>query len=395
MSFDFDEIIDRRETNSLKYDFAVERGKPADILPLWVADMDFRTPPCVVDALKKSSEHGIFGYTAVKPDNVAILKNWFERRFNWMIDADWLIRTPGVVYALATAIRSLTKPGDSILIQQPVYYPFNRVISINQRKVVNSPLIYVDDRYGIDFNVFERKIRDEQVRLFILCNPHNPVGRVWSRDELERMGDICAAYKVMIVSDEIHADFIYPGYHHVVLADIKPSFRDITITCTAPSKTFNLAGLQIANIVIANPDLRRAFRQEMDQEGYGQVNTMGLVACQAAYRDGEAWLEELRVYLTGNLALMRAMIADEMPGIRLVEPEGTYLAWLDCRGLGLTPQALDDRIVNQARVWLDDGKMFGDEGAGFQRINIACPRSILTRAMRQIRDAVRTQPMIK
>lgn len=310
MSFDFDEIIDRRNTNSLKYDFAVERGKPAGILPLWVADMDFRTPPCVVDALRRSSEHGIFGYTAAKPDDVAILLNWFDRRFRWAIDPDWLVRTPGVIYALATAIRSLTKPGDSILIQQPVYYPFNRVISVNQRKVVNSPLICEDNRYVLDFADFERKIRDERVRMFILCNPHNPVGRVWSRVELERLGDICAAYHVVLVSDEIHADFIYPGNKHVVLADIKPSFQDITITCTAPSKTFNLAGLQIANIVIANPDLRRAFRREMDQEGYGQVNTMGLVACQAAYRDGQAWLEELLAYLGGILTRAIRQIRD-------------------------------------------------------------------------------------
>jgi cystathionine beta-lyase len=203
------------------------------------------------------------------------------------------------------------------------------------------------------------------------------------------MGDICAEHGVIIVSDEIHADFMYPGYHQTILADIKPAFRAITVTCTAPSKTFNLAGLQIANVVIANAEQRRLFRQEMDQQGYGQVNTMGLVACQAAYRDGDGWLDELLVYLAGNLALLRRVVQDEMPGIRLIEPEGTYLAWLDCRGLDLTAQELDERIVHQARVWLDDGRMFGDEGAGFQRINIACPRSTLARALTQLRDALR------
>ena len=390
MTFDFDEIIDRKNTNCLKYDFACERGKPADILPLWVADMDFRTPPCVVDALKRSSEHGIFGYTAVKAEYAEIMRNWFGRQYNWAIEPDWLVRTPGVVYAIATAIRSLTKPGDSILIQQPVYYPFSRVISINQRKVINCPLVCQNQRYMIDFADFERIIREERVRLFILCNPHNPVGRVWSRAELERLGDICAAYGVVIVSDEIHADFVYPGHHHVVLSDIKPSFRDITVTCTAPSKTFNLAGLQIANILIANPDIRHAFRQEMEQEGYGQVNTMGLVACQAAYKGGQTWLDELLVYLKGNLELLRNTVHESLPGIHLVEPEGTYLAWLDCRGLRLPPRDLDALIVNQARVWLDDGAMFGDEGAGFQRINIACPRSTLIQALQQIRDAVGT-----
>lgn len=389
MSFDFDEIIDRRNTNCMKYDFAVERGKPADILPLWVADMDFRTPPCVVDALRRSSEHGIFGYTSIKPDYSEIMQHWFSHRFGWSIEPDWLVRTPGVVYAVATAIRSLTKPGDAILIQQPVYYPFRRMISINGRTVVNSPLICQDNRYSIDFADFEEKIRQENVRMFILCSPHNPVGRVWSRAELERMGDICAAHGVIIVSDEIHADFMYPGNRQTVLSDIRPVFREITVTCTAPSKTFNLAGLQIANIVIANPELRRLFRQEMDQQGYGQVNTMGLIACQAAYRDGQSWLDELLVYLAGNLALLRRVVQDEMPGVRLVEPEGTYLAWLDCRGLGLTAQELDERIVNQGRVWLDDGRMFGDEGTGFQRINIACPRSTLARALTQLRDALR------
>jgi cystathionine beta-lyase len=389
MSFNFDEIIDRRNTNCMKYDFAVERGKPADILPLWVADMDFRTPPCVVDALRQSSEHGIFGYTSVKSDYAAIMQRWFGSRFGWSIEPDWLVRTPGVVYAVATAIRSLTQPGDAILIQQPVYYPFRRMISINGRRVVNSPLVCQDNRYSIDFADFEDKIRQENVRMFILCSPHNPVGRVWTRAELERMGDICAEHGVIIVSDEIHADFMYPGYHQTILADIKPAFRAITVTCTAPSKTFNLAGLQIANVVIANAEQRRLFRQEMDQQGYGQVNTMGLVACQAAYRDGDGWLDELLVYLAGNLALLRRVVQDEMPGIRLIEPEGTYLAWLDCRGLDLTAQELDERIVHQARVWLDDGRMFGDEGAGFQRINIACPRSTLARALTQLRDALR------
>lgn len=388
MAFNFDEIIDRTNTNSMKYDFTRERGKPDGILPLWVADMDFRTPPIVVEALKKSSEHGIFGYTDVKQAYPDAVKNWFSSRFSWDIEPEWLVKVPGVIYAVATAIRGLTEPGDAILIQQPVYSPFGNKIRVNQRKLVNSAVVCRDGVYHIDFDDFERKIREEQVKMFILCNPHNPVGRVWTQDELERLGDICLAYGVIMVSDEIHADFIYPRSRHRVLADLKPGYRDYAIICTSPSKTFNLAGLQIANIFIANPDLRRAFRQEMERSGYGQVNTMGLIACQAAYTGGQAWLDELLVYLQGNLDLLRLAVTTRLPGIRLIEPQGTYLAWLDCRELGLSPADLDSLLVSKAGIWLSEGTQFGQEGAGFQRINIACPRCVLKQALDQLQRAL-------
>ena len=389
MRFDFDEIIDRRNTCSIKYDFARERGMPEGLIPLWVADMDFRTPPEVVEALVSSSQHGIFGYTDVKPDYADTLVRWFSRRFNWTVDPAWLVKTPGVVFAVANAIRAFSKPGDAVLIQQPVYYPFAHMIELNERVTVNSPLRYENGAYGIDFDDFEQKIVQNKVRLFILCSPHNPVGRVWTIDELERMGEICLRHGVLIVSDEIHADFVYPGFRHYILANRSAALRDITITCTAPSKTFNLAGLQVSNIFIADPELRKAFRQEIARSGYSQLNTLGLCACQAAYEHGEPWLEELILYLKGNLDYARQFLSERLPRIRLVEPEGTYLLWLDFKALFETEESRQRFIVDKAGLWLDQGTMFGEDGRGFERVNIACPRSVLHQALVRLEKAYR------
>ena len=388
MKYDFNQLIDRKGTNSLKHDFAVKRGKPEDALPLWVADMDFMTAPAVIEALIKASRFGIFGYTETDLSYFETLHRWFWEYFHWNTDISWLVKTPGVVFAICTAVRAFTDPGDAILIQRPVYYPFTNAILDNDRALVNNPLINRNGHYEIDLEDFEAKIRDNGVKLFILCNPHNPAGRVWSRRELTAMGDICVKYKVKVVSDEIHEDFIYPGFQHTVFADLKPEFADLTITCTAPSKTFNLAGLQVSNIFISNRELRRAFRGERDHAGYSEINTMGVAACQAAYEKGYPWLEELRVYLKGNLDYARSFIDRELPGISLVEPEGTYLLWLDFRALGMSDEELDRFILNDAKLWLDNGSMFGPEGEGFQRINIACPRAILEKAFAQLKHAV-------
>ncbi len=388
MTYDFDEIIERRDTDSLKYDFAAKRGKPDGLLPLWVADMDFRTPACVIDALIEKSAHGIFGYSESREDYFEVLQGWFSRRFDWQVQPDWLVKTPGVVFAVCAAIRALTQTGNAVLIQQPVYYPFTESVEVNRRKLVVNELVYDGSTYHIDFEDFEQKIKEHNVKLFILCNPHNPVGRVWTRDELIRMGDICAAHDVTVISDEIHADFIYPDNTHTIFAGLKPEFEAITVTCTAPTKTFNLAGLQISNIFVANRTIRHRIRQEINRCGYSQLNVMGIVACKAAYQKGEDWLEALKGYLAENLVYLRDFLETRIPEIKLVEPQGTYLVWLDCKALKLSDKALDELIVSRAKLWLDAGTMFGQGGSGFQRINIGCPRSVLKQALEQLERAV-------
>jgi cystathionine beta-lyase len=388
LSYNFDEIIDRKNTDSIKYDFAVRRGRPEGILPLWVADMDFRTPPAVIEALTAKSAHGIFGYSENSQDYVEVLQHWFLNSFDWKVEPSWLVKAPSVVYALCTAIRALTEKGDAVLVQQPVYYPFSESVLINERKLVINQLVYSEDKYFIDFEDFERQIVENQVKMFILCSPHNPVGRVWAKDELIRMGDICIKHGVIVVADEIHADFVYSGHQHFVFANLKPEFSDMTITCTAPTKTFNLAALQISNIFIENKMIRHKFKQEVAKSGYSQLNIMGIIACKAAYSSGHEWLAELKTYLTENLTFIRNFLSDKLPQIKLIEPEGTYLVWLDFKALGLTSQQLEDLIANKANLWLDAGEMFGSGGEGFQRINIACPRSILEKAFIQLENAI-------
>lgn len=388
MKYDFDTVIDRRGTNSLKYDFARERGKREDVLPLWVADMDFRTAPEILERLEEVVHHGIFGYSEGKEGYFLAVQRWFREYFGWEVKKSWLIKTPGVVFAIAAAIRAFTKEGDAVMLQQPVYYPFSEVITDNRRVLVNSPLREKNGHYEIDFEDVEEKIVKHQVKLFLLCSPHNPVGRVWEEWELRRLGEICLKHGVLVVSDEIHSDFTYEGHTHHVFANLSPEFQAITVTCTAPSKTFNLAGLQVSNIFIANPELKKKFKKAIDAAGYSQVNVMGLAACQAAYERGGEWLSQLKAYLAENLAFVREYIKAYLPGICLVEPEGTYLLWLDFRALGLSEAEREDLIVNCARLWLDSGAMFGADGEGFERINIACPRATLEQALSQLRQAL-------
>lgn len=385
----FDEIIDRKNTNSLKYDFAIERGRPEDILPLWVADMDFKVADEITDAITKVVSHGIYGYTDSKDDYFDALKNWYLTNYSWKIKKEWLVKTPGVVYAIATAIRAFTNPGDAIIIQQPVYYPFFKMIQLNDRVVVNSPLVNHDGFYEMNFEEFEQKIIDNKVKVFILCSPHNPVGRVWTTAELTRIGEICLKHNVLVISDEIHSDFIYEGYKHTVFSSLSEEFKNNSIICTAPSKTFNLAGLQISNVFIANEDLRKRFIREKAKTGYDEVNTIGLTAAKAAYSEGKAWLDGMRSYLKDNLDYVREFLNERLPMLKLVEPQGTYLIWIDFRGLGLTESEREDLIVNKAKLWLDTGSMFGVDGKGYERINIACPRSILKKALEQLEGAIK------
>lgn len=388
MNYDFDRIIDRANTNSIKYDFAVERGKPEDILPLWVADMDFQSPAEVLQAMQKAVSHGIFGYSDVKRDYYDVVHSWFLNHFGWDTKEEWLIKTPGVVYAIAQAIRAFTKEGEGVMIQPPVYYPFYEVIRLNHRRLVRNTLVFQNNNYFIDFEDFEQRIINENVRLFLLCSPHNPVGRVWTEEELSRMGDICLKHQVIVVSDEIHCDFTYPGHKHTIFASVRESFADHCMICTAPSKTFNLAGLQVSNIFIKNEDMRNRFEHELEASGYSQLNTLGLVACKAAYEYGEDWLTDLKVYLQDNLSYVREFVAENLKGIRLVEPQGTYLVWLDCRELKLTRKEMEELIVYKAKLWLDPGHIFGSSGEGFERINIACRRETLEKALTQLKLAL-------
>ena len=388
-TYQFDREISRRNTNSLKYDFAVERGYPANVLPLWVADMDFSAAAPILDALHRAVDHGIFGYSEVKEVYYNAVSGWFCKNFGWSTQPEWLIKTPGVVFALAMAIRALTQEGDGVLIQPPVYYPFASVIRDNDRRVVENELVYRDGHYEIDFDDFEEKIKKQEVKLFLLCSPHNPVGRVWTEEELRKMGEICLKHGVTVVSDEIHCDFVLSGHVHTVFPKACPDMAQNVIVCTAPSKTFNLAGLQVSNIWIQSQELRRKFQRELDKSGYFQLNTLGLVATQAAYESGEPWLTQCKSYLEENLVFLRSFLREKLPGIRLVEPEGTYFAWLDCSGLGLDRIALNDLIINKAGLWLDAGHIFGENSASFQRMVLACPRKTLDKALLCLEAAVR------
>ena len=387
--YDFDKIIDRHGTNCLKFDFAKERGKNGDELSLWVADMDFEVAKPITDALQAQVNHGIYGYTEVKSDYFDIVKNWFKDNFDWEIKKGSLVKTPGVVYAIAMAVKAFTKEGEAVIIQQPVYYPFSEMIIANNRKLVNSPLVLKDGRYEIDFEDFEKKIVKNNVKLFILCSPHNPVGRVWSVEELKKIGDICIKHGVVIFSDEIHADFVYEPNKHHVFASLGESYAANSVIATAPSKSFNIAGLQVSNIFIENKKLRDAFRNEIVKSGYSQLNTMGLVAARAAYESGKEWLDEVRAYIKDNLIFFRDYLKENIGELSLIEPEGTYLVWVDFRKLGLSEKQREDLIVNKAKLWIDSGAMFGVDGEGFERFNIACPREYLKMALDSLAKAIK------
>lgn len=387
-NLNFDKVINRKNTRCLKYDFAERRGMPKDVLPLWVADMDFETSSYVEDALVERAKEGIFGYSEVQTPYFEIVRDWMKKHHDWDVQEKWLIKTPGIVMALAMAVKAYTQPGEGVLLQLPVYYPFSEVIKDNGRNVVSNTLyLGEDNRYHIDFEDFERKIIEENIKLFFLCNPHNPVGRVWSKQELTQMGDICVKHGVIVVSDEIHQDFVFKG-KHTVFASLKKEYEDISITCTSPSKTFNLAGLMMSNIFIANRELRHKFRRELDAAGISQLGIMGLVACEAAYRDGEVWYQAMLSYVKENIAFTKEFVEKNLPGVTMIDLEGTYLVWLDFRKTGLSVDELEHRVIHKAKLWLDSGKIFGECGNGFQRINVACPRSILEDALNRIKAAI-------
>ena len=384
-NLNFDEIIERKGTDCLKYDFAVKRGKPADVLPFWVADMDFRTTSYVEDALVERAKHGIFGYSESQEDYFRAIAGWMNRRHHWDVEPDWLIKTPGVVFALAMAVKAFTEAGDSVLIQQPVYYPFSEVIQDNGRVVVSNDLyLGADNRYHIDLEDFEQKIVEHQIKLFLLCNPHNPSGRVFTREELTGMGEICLKHDVTVVCDEIHNDFVFQG-EHTVFASIKKEYADISVTCTSPSKTFNLASMLISNIFIPNEKLRQKFQHQVNAAGISQLSVLGLVATQAAYAHGDEWYEKMMAYVKANIDYAKKYVEEYLPGVKVINGEGTYLVWLDFRGTGIETEELDRRIIYDAKLWLDSGKIFGKTGEGFQRINVAAPRKTIEECFERIR----------
>jgi len=385
MDYNFDAVTDRYGTMSIKYDWVREKGMKDDVIPLWVADMDFPAPPAVVESLHSAASHGIFGYSDADPSYYRAVQDWFLRRFDWKTRAEWIVKTPGVVFALSTALRTLTKKGDAVMIQQPVYYPFRATIEDNERVCINSPLVFRDGRYEMDYEDMEKKILENDVKVFILCSPHNPVGRVWSVEELKKMLDICKRHNVFIISDEIHCDFIYPGHTHTVLARLAGDYLDKLMICTSPSKSFNLAGLQLSHIFIPDENVRKAFQKELWVIPYDESGTLALTAGRAAYEKGGAWLDELKAYLYGNVEYVRLFLKEHLPKVRLIEPEGTYLIWLDFREYGLSSEELQHKMLHEAKIWLDEGTMFGEEGVGFMRVNIACPRSVLKRAMEQMK----------
>lgn len=387
MKYDFDTVIDRYNSSSLKYDCTRQWRVPKDVLPMWVADMDFKTAPEILETLHESVDFGIFGYSIPPEDYYEVVADWFTKNFSWDAKPQWIIKTPGVVFAISTAVRALTKKGDAVMIQPPVYYPFRALVEDNERVCINNPLILKAGRYEMDYEDMEKKITENNVKLFILCSPHNPVGRVWSVEELEKMLAVCKRHNVFIISDEIHCDFTYPGHTHTVLAKLAEDYLKNVIICTSPSKSFNLAGLQLSHIFIPDIKVRKAFRKELSAIPYDESGTLALVAGRAAYEKGGDWLEELNVYLKDNVDYVRSFLQEHLPKVHLIEPEGTYLIWLDFTEYGLSAEELQHKMLYEAKLWLDEGTMFGEEGAGFMRVNIACPRATLERAMEQLKEA--------
>lgn len=400
MTFNFDEEINRFDTHCMKWEFEFvdeqaaqsDRANPQHgderLLPLWVADMDFRSPPAVVEALEERAAHGVFGYSIPADCYYEAVQDWMVRRYGRSINRDWLVITPGVNTAMKMLVQTFTSPGDKVILQPPVYHPFYHAVEDNCRIVARNSLILNGSRYEMDFDDLAKKAADPKTRLAFLCSPHNPVGRVWTPQELSRFGQICRENDVLVISDEVHADLIYDGNNFTSYATISDDFARESITCTAPSKTFNLAGLKLSNIIVQNEELRQQFAQTLKRCGIGSPNAFAIVAAEAAYCYGDEWLEAVMDYIEDNFRFLKAYLSEHLPQVRVIEPEGTYLVWVDFSALGLDPNERTALLMNEAKVWLNEGQTFGPEGADFERINIACPRSILADALERIKTAV-------
>jgi len=387
MKYDFNKVIDRKNTNSVKWDLCCQIFGKSDILPMWVADMDFSSPVEIIDAIKKRAEHGIFGYT-FSPDRLGeSIVRWMKKRHNWDIKEEWILHTPGVVTSVKNAILALTEKGDGVLLQTPVYYPFFASITGNGRKLITNPLIYNNGYYEIDFDDLETKFSGG-VKMMILCSPHNPGGRVWRRYELEKIAELAEKHKVIILSDEIHSDLVFKDYKHIPVASLSKETERNTLTCISPTKTFNIASLSHSSVIIPNPEFREKFEKTGRNTGADMLNIFGQIAAEAAYTYGEEWLDELMEYLGGNLETLNTYFKDNIPSIRVGKLEATYLAWLDCRDVMDKAGNLNRFLVEKAGVGLNDGAMYGREGFGFQRLNFACPRGILLEGLKRIGEAI-------
>lgn len=381
MKYDFDELLSRRDTNSYKWD-----GEKDDVLPMWVADMDFHTAPAIVDALRHRVEHGVFGYTRVPDGYYEAVTGWFARRHDWTIEREWIIYTSGVVPAVSAIIKALTVPGDKVLVQTPVYNCFFSSIRNNGCEIVRSPLLQTGDTYRMDFDDLERKAADERVKVMLLCNPHNPAGRVWTNEELMRVGAICLRHGVTVVSDEIHCELVFPGHAYTPFASLSDEFLQHAVTCISPSKAFNIAGLQIANIVCADEEMRRKIDKAININEVCDVNPFGVIATMAAYNEGEEWLKQLLEYLYENYLRMQDFCREHLPDFPIARLEGTYLVWMDCRTLKMTSEELERVLIEEAALHLNAGSMYGAEGEGFMRWNIACPRARLLDGLERFRQ---------
>lgn len=383
MPYDFDTVVDRHGSCSVKWDYQQEYAGTTGLLPLWVADMDFRAPPEIMDAIRRRVEHGVFGYVREPPSFFEAAQAWIERRHGWKVPREWIVSSPSVLFSLSASILAFTEPGDGIVIQPPVYGPFAMRVRANGRRLVENPLLLRGERWSMDLDGLERLI-DSRTRMLVLCSPHNPVGRVWERETLERLAAICRSRGVLIVSDEIHADLVLRGHRHLPVASLSPDAAATTITLMAPTKTFNIAGLGGSVSVIAHEETRRRFVESKHALSAPEPNAVSSAAAEAAWRSGDRWLDELLDYIRGNHELLRTFVADNLPKVRAFPLEGTYLALLDMRGLGLTDAQLKQRLINEARVWFDEGTKFGVGGEQMQRVNLACPRATLRDALQRL-----------
>ncbi|GAA0706878.1 pyridoxal phosphate-dependent aminotransferase [Paraclostridium ghonii] len=387
MNYNFDNIIDRSNNFAAKWSEMAKKYGTNDLLPMWVADMDFKAAPCIIDALRDRLEQGIYGYTTRPNSYNESIVNWVDRRFGWNIKSEWLVFSPGVIPTISILIQELTNEGDKIMIQEPVYSPFNSVVKDNKRELVISPLKKLEDgNYVMDFEDIESKIKD--VKLFILCNPHNPVGRVWTKEELKKLGDICIKHNVKVISDEIHSDIIFKGYKHTPFASICKEFEQNSITCMAPTKTFNIAGLQMSQVILPNEEDYKILDSAFARIDIRRNNAFSLVATEAAYNHGEDWLIDFLDYLEGNMDFAVKYIEENMPKLKVKKPQGTYLLWVDFSELGLSDEEVSKVLVEKAKVALNNGPSFGIGGEGYQRINLACPRSMVEECLTRIKNAI-------
>lgn len=386
MKYDFDKITPRRGTNSYKWDSA-DNG---DVLPMWVADMDFQTAPCIKEALKKRVEHGIFGYTKVPEEYYDSVISWFKRKHQWEIKRDWFVYTSGVVPAISAVIKALAKEGDKIITLTPVYNCFFSSIRNNGCRLDSCALIYENNSFRIDFDDLERRASDPEATVMLLCNPHNPSGRVWTKEELQRIGNICMRNNVTVVSDEIHCELVHPGFRYTPFASVSDEFQKKCVTCVSPSKAFNIAGLQIANIIVEDEDMRQRIDKAININEVCDVNPFGVIATMEAYNNGGEWLTQLLAYIHKNYLFFKEYCEKNLPQFPVAPLEGTYLAWMDCRCLGMASERLEEDLLAKARLWLNAGSMYGKEGEGFMRWNLACPQQLVEEGLRRFCGYINT-----